>query len=99
MVYPIACPYEDLLFSGFGVKLRAAVFPGYVSLLVRANDEEPTIQKSGTDENEVFMMQHNDVVAVEAKVPKAFRVEAFANCSNRITSTWQITKSIFWSGK
>ena len=23
------------------------------------------------------MMQHNDVVALEAKVPKAFRVEAF----------------------
>ena len=40
-------------------------------------DDEPTIHKSGTGENEVFMIQRNDVVAVEAKVPKAFRVEAF----------------------
>ena len=78
MVYPIACPYEDLLFSGFGVKLKdAAIFPGYVSFLVRANDDEPTIKKSGAAENEVYMMQHNDVVAVEARVPKAFRVESF----------------------
>ena len=77
IVYTIACPYEDLLFSGFGVKLRdAAVFHGYVSLLVRANDEL-TVQKSGTGENEVFMVQRNNVVAVEATVPTAFRVEAF----------------------
>ena len=40
-IYPIACPYEDLLFSGFGVKLQdAPIFPGYISMLVRADDEE-----------------------------------------------------------
>ena len=60
------------------MKLKdAAIFPGYVSFLVRANDDEPTIKKSGAAENEVYMMQHNDVVAVEARVPKAFRVESF----------------------
>ena len=68
MVYPIACPYEDLLFSGFGVKLQdAPIFPGYISMLVRADDEEPTIKKSGTGDDEVFMMQHTKVIAVAAK--------------------------------
>ena len=78
MVYPIACPYEDLLFSGFGVKLQdAPIFPGYISMLVRADDEEPTIKKSGTGDDEVFMMQHTKVIAVAAKNPKPFSVEAF----------------------
>jgi hypothetical protein len=67
-----------LLFSSFGVQLRdAAIFPGYISVLVRGDDEEPTIKKSGTGEDDVFMMQHAQVVAVGAKVPKAFCVEAF----------------------
>jgi len=67
-----------LLFSSFGVQLRdAAIFPGYISVLVRGDDEEPTIKKSGTGEDDVFMMQHTQVVAVGAKVPKAFCVEAF----------------------
>ena len=78
MVYPIACPYEDLLFSGFGVKLQdAPIFPGYISVFVRAEDEEPTIKKSGTGDDEVFMMQHTKVIAVAAKNPKLFSVEAF----------------------
>ena len=78
MVYPIACPYEDLLFSGFGVKLQdAPIFPGYISVFVRAEDEEPTIKKSGTGDDEVFMMQHTKVIAVAAKNPKLFPVEAF----------------------
>ena len=78
MVYPIACPYEDLLFSGFGVKLQdAPIFPRYISVLVRAEDEEPTIKKSGTGDDEVFMMQHTKVIAVAAKNPKPFSVEAF----------------------
>ena len=55
----------------------AAIFPGYISVLVRGDDEEPTIKKSGTGEDDVFMMQHTQVVAVGAKVPKAFCVEAF----------------------
>ena len=78
MVYPIACPYEDLLFSGFGVKLRdASIFPGYISVLVRAEDEEPTIKKSGAENAEVFMMQHNKVFAVAAEKATVFSVEAF----------------------
>ena len=78
MVYPIARPYEDLLFSGLGVKLQdAPFFPGYISVLVRAEDEEPTIKKSGTGGDEVFMMQHTKVIAVVAKKPKPFSVEAF----------------------
>ena len=77
MVYPFACPYEDLLFSGFGVKLRDAVlFLGYISVLVRADDEEPTSKKFGPGGDEMFMMLHTQVVAVGAKVPKAFS-EAF----------------------
>jgi len=80
MVYPIACPYEDLLFSGFGVKLRDAfIFPGYISVLVRAEDDEPTIKQSGTGDDEVFMMQHTKVIAVAAKNPKPFSVEAFCH--------------------
>ena len=78
MVYPIACPHEDLLFSGFGVKLRdASILPGYISVLVRAEDEEPTIKKSGAGNAEVFMMQHNKVFAVAAQKATVFSVEAF----------------------
>ena len=78
MVYPIACPYEDLLFSGFGVTLQdAPIFPGYISVLVRAEDGEPTIKNAGTGDDEVFMMQHTKVIAVAAKNPKLFSVEAF----------------------
>jgi len=97
MVYPIACPYEDLLFSGFGVKLQdAPIFPRYISVLVRAEDEEPTIKKSGTGDDEVFMMQHTKVIAVAAKNPKPFSVEAFCQRNKRAISTWQITKCICW---
>ena len=46
-------------------------------MLVRADDEEPTIKKSGTGDDEVFMMQHTKVIAVAAKNPKPFSVEAF----------------------
>ena len=82
MVYPIACPYEDLLFSSFGVKLRdEAIFPSYISVLVRAHDEEPTMHEIGEGDNRVFMMQHTEVFAVEAKAPKVFAVEAFCPLS------------------
>ena len=97
MVYPIARPYEDLLFSGLGVKLQdAPIFPGYISVLVRAEDEEPTIKKSGTGGDEVFMMQHTKVIAVAAKNPKPFSVEAFCQLEQTHNSTWQITKCICW---
>ena len=60
------------------MKLRnASIFPGYISVLVRAEDEEPTIKKSGAENAEVFMMQHNKVFAVAAKKATVFSVEAF----------------------
>ena len=85
MVFPIACPHEDLLFSGFGVKLRAAaIFPSYVTVLVRAEDEEARISETGAGEDKVIMLQHEKVVAVEAKSPKHFRVEAFCQLPQAI---------------
>ena len=97
MVYPIARPYEDLLFSGLGVKLQdAPIFPGCISVLVRAEDEEPTIKKSGTGGDEVFMMQHTKVIAVVAKNPNPFLLKLSANWNKRTISTWQITKCICW---
>ena len=85
MVFPIACPHEDLLFSGFGVKLRAAaIFPSYVAVLVRAEDEEAKIVETGTGDDKVIMVQYEKVVAVEAPFPKHFRVEAFCRLQQAI---------------
>eukprot|EP00435_Cladocopium_sp_Y103_P042208 s1010_g11.t1 len=80
MVYPISCPYQDLSFSGFGVKLRdAAIFPNYITMLIRAEDLEPTIQKTVSDGDGMHMMQYKKVVAVEAQQVKSFCVEAFCH--------------------
>ena len=85
MVFPIACPHEDLLFSGFGVKLRAAaIFPSYVTVLVRAEDVEAKIVETGTGDDRVIMLQYEKVVAVEAQLPKHFRVEAFCQLQQAI---------------
>ena len=85
MVFPIACPHEDLLFSGFGTKLRAAaIFPSYVTVLVRAEDEEAKIVETGTGDDKVIMLQYEKVVAVEAQFPKHFRVEAFCQLQQAI---------------
>ena len=78
MVFPIACPHEDLLFSGFGVKVRAAaIFPSYVTVLVPAEDDDARIVETGTGDDKVVMLQYEKVVAVEVQSPKHFRVEAF----------------------
>ena len=85
MVFPIACPHEDLLLSGFGTKLRAAaIFPSYVTVLVRAEDEEAKIVEMGTRDDKVIMLQYEKVVAVEAQFPKHFRVEAFCQLQQAI---------------
>ena len=85
IVFPIACPHEDLLFSGFGTKLRAAaIFPSYVTVLVRAEDEEAKIVETGTGDDKVIMLQYEKVVAVEAQFPKHFRAEAFCQLQQAI---------------
>jgi hypothetical protein len=78
-------PHENLLFSGFGVKLRAAaIFPSYVTVLVRAEDDEARIVETGTGDDKVVMLQYEKVVAVEAQFPKHFRVEAFCQLQQAI---------------
>ncbi|CAK9073370.1 Uncharacterized protein SCF082_LOCUS36030 [Durusdinium trenchii] len=63
MVFPIACPHEDLLFSSFGAKLRAlAVFPNYITVLARAEDEEPKLVETGTGDDKVIMLQYEKVL-------------------------------------
>jgi hypothetical protein len=76
---------DRLLFSGFGTKLRAAaIFPSYVTVLVRAEDEEAKIVETGTGDDKVIMLQYEKVVAVEAQFPKHFRVEAFCQLQQAI---------------
>lgn len=78
MVYPIKCPYDDLQFSSFGVKIRdAAIFPNYITMLVRVENEEPKISKVGAENDEIYMMQYKKVVAASAREPRKFSVEAF----------------------
>eukprot|EP00438_Fugacium_kawagutii_P003712 Skav224962 [mRNA] locus=scaffold2811:5582:7589:- [translate_table: standard] len=85
MVFPIACPHEDLLFSSFGTKLRSApIFPSYVTLLVRAEDEEPKIVETGSGDDKVIMLQYEKVVALEADPRKHFRMEAFCQLAQTI---------------
>ena len=73
------------MFSGFGTKLRAAaIFPSYVTVLVRAEDEEAKIVETGTGDDKVIMLQYEKVVAVEAQFPKHFRVEAFCQLQQAI---------------
>ena len=81
MVFPIACPHEDLLFSSFGAKLRAlAVFPNYITVLARAEDEEPKLVETGTGDDKVIMLQYEKVLALE----KRFRMEAFCQLAQAI---------------
>ena len=89
MVFPIACPHEDLLFSSFGTKLRAAaIFPSYITVLVRTEDQEPRIVETGAGDDKVIMLQYEKVFALEARSPKPFRMEAFfANWRRRFTLT------------
>ena len=51
--------------------------PFSLRFLVRAEDEEPTVKKSGAQDEEVFMMQHTKVFAVKAEKARVFSVEAF----------------------
>ena len=78
MVYPIKCPYDDLQFSSFGVKIRdATIFPNYITMLVRVENEEPKVSKVGAENDEIYMMQYKKVVAASAREPRKFSVEAF----------------------
>ena len=81
MVYPIACPLPIRRFALFRLPCEIAKcihFPWiHQRSRPRAEDEEPTIKKSGAENAEVFMMQHNKVFAVAAKKATVFSVEAF----------------------
>ena len=85
MVFPIAHPHEDLLFSSFGTKLRAvAIFPSYITVLVRTEDQEPRIVETGAGDDKVIMLQYEKVFALEAQSPKPFRMEAFCQLAQAI---------------
>ena len=78
----------DMAFSAFNVKLKdAPIFPSYVTMLVRAADRQPETKQLELDKEKnerVFMLQYNQVSAVEASAPKNFKVEVFCQLQQMI---------------
>ena len=87
MVFPIVCPHEDL-FSGFGVRLRAAaIFPSMSLCWCGQKMTKPGSlrwARGMTRSSCCSMLQYEKVVAVEAQSPKHFRVEAFCQLQQAI---------------
>ena len=56
------------------------VFPNYITVLARAEDEEPKLVETGTGDDKVIMLQYEKVLALE----KRFRMEAFCQLAQAI---------------
>ena len=101
MVFPIACPHEDLLFSSFGTKLRALpVFPNYITALARAEDEEPKLVETGAGDDKVIMLQYmRKYWHWRRSLRNIFGWRPFVSSTKPITSTCLTVRCIWSSAK